>query len=247
MLSIIKRSFESLAKGWKVLAILAVMLIAFNLINLAALPARGATEPTDAQVAIVLLSVIIFIAASAFVNAGVICFFRDLLKTGSARIEDFVDNAKRYFVRMLALLVIIMAISLLIGMLGNLLVAVFPGGVLIIFLMQLLVGVLLVFPIYVAVLEDKGAIESLKIAVQKSVQNYAKVLLLLILLILLLFGFLLVAALLLGIIQLVIKGAVLNVLTALLWGGATAVWVYLSMHVLTEYYLQLTATPAPQA
>lgn len=245
MLSIIKRAFVALPKGFSIFLILFVILVVFNFINLSVTPVTGEIQLTTTQATVILLNCLVLILVTAFVNGGVLCFFKDLIKTGSADVKNFIQNGKRYFPKMLAMIAIIILIGLAIGLLGSWFTFLFEGKVIariIVTIAQFLAGVLIAFPIYALVADDKGVIESFFNAIKKSVNNYPKVLLLLVILLLVLLAFVFIAGFIIGILQLFIKGVAINILMAILMAVVVALWMFLSMEALMDYYLQLQAS-----
>jgi len=179
---------------------LALLFFIFNfVIGLIMLPYAGPENvgnPQSAGIALLvsIISVLIFI----FLQGGALALIRDLLKSGSISFAGFIENGKRYYVRILGLFLIIIAIALVV----ILLVALGASAIIAIAnntlsrsliaacitVISIVGAVLLLYPIYTVIVDDLGPIEALKKGVNTSIANFWKTFGLLLILFLVTFG-----------------------------------------------------------
>jgi len=142
----------------------------------------GAANPQLMPVTLFLslISVLVFV----FLQGGALGVIRDMLKSNSFSLSNFVANGKKYYLKILGLFVIILLLAL--GLI--IIIALISGGILaianntftrsllaaIIIVISLSAVILLLFPIYSIILEDKGPIAAIKKGIQVSMQNFWK-------------------------------------------------------------------------
>ena len=183
--------FQSIAKGFSLSGkLLNVVLIFFALnfiMGLAMLPFSGADSAGNPQTAAIgfimsIISVLIFV----FLQGGALGVIRDLIKNNSLKIADFVNYGKKYYLKILGLFGAILVVAVI----AMIILALLAGGILavantpfmralltaIVIIISLFAVVLLIFPIYIIVLEDRGPIESIKLGLKASMENFWRVL-----------------------------------------------------------------------
>lgn len=179
--------FQAIGRGFSLSAKLmsvALVFFVFNfIIGLAMAPFTGPDKVGNTQAALMtfllsLVSVVIFI----FLQGGALALIRDLLKNNSFNLADLAVNGKKYYLRILGLFLIIIAMALVI----IIILALIASGILavannlltkslitaIIVVISLIAVVLLLFPIYIIVIEESGPVAALKKGVSLSLANF---------------------------------------------------------------------------
>ncbi|NQT07401.1 MAG: hypothetical protein HQ575_07680 [Candidatus Omnitrophica bacterium] len=253
VLDAIKKGFELASKNLN----LVFVILAFNLIwNLGTIPFTPETPPAGVGVgaamspALAIIS-IIFVLASIFIQGGVLGAARDIVKTGKLELAKFKDYGAKFYVRLLALALVIVLIIGIIGFLATLIVAASaPTGnavlIAITTIVALVVGgiglylvVLLFLSPYILVVEDISIVQAMKASIDFVRKALLKVVGLGALLVLIGFGVGLIMGIIAGILSLVIKGKFLQVITGVISAGVNG---YLSVVVticLLSYYLAM--------
>ncbi len=206
---------QSVAKGFsesaKALKIVLIFFVVNFVIGLLALPFSGPQNAGNPQAAamtilISLISILIFI----FLQGGALSSIRDLLKTNSFSMSDFVANGKKYYLKILGLFLSILAVALVV----ILILVLLSGGVLamannaftrslitaVIVMISVIAIVLLLFPVYIIVLEEKGPIEAIKKGIRASLDNFWRALGLFLLLLVIAFALAFIIGLLIALI-----------------------------------------------
>ncbi len=193
--------FESIKKGFSVacssLPVVGVTFIfglIFNLINLAIGPQADAPNAPPSPAMIV--SAILFIILTIFMQAGSMGYIRDSIKQGRAAFSVFVQSGIKNYIRIFILSMIIALIIFIFAVLaavaGGLLTKISQpaaiAAVIAIFLVGIFILVLLFFAPYIAVNESKGVIASLGDSVKLVRANKLKVVLISVILIAIVFA-----------------------------------------------------------
>jgi len=238
---------QSIGKGFSLstkLLVIALIFFIFNFVRrLMMLPFTGPTGATNPQLMPVtlllsLISVLIFI----FLQGGALGAIRDMIKNNSFSLSSFVANGKKYYLRILGLFAIILLLALAL----IIIIALISGGLLavannaftrslltaIIIVISVCAVILLLFPIYSIILEDKGPIAAIKKGIQVSMQNFWKAMGLFLLLLLIAF----VLAFLVGVVGALLAGALpLKVGQAVMLFVNSALQSYLSVVMMTAF------------
>lgn len=211
ILQSVGRGFSESAKLLKIVLIFFI----FNfVIGFLALPFAGpqnAGNPKAAAMTVLisLISILIFI----FLQGGALSSIRDLLKENSFSLSNFIGNGKKYYLRILGLFLSILTIALV----AIIILVLISSGILaiannaftrsfitaVIIVLSLIAIVLLLFPVYIIVLEEKGPIEAVKKGIRVSLDNFWKALGLFLLLLVIAFG----VAFIIGLLIALITGA----------------------------------------
>lgn len=179
----VKKGFSLSGKMLKVVYIFFALNAIMGLISLPLARPENAGKP--AIVAISFIISIIFFIIFVFLQGGALGISRDLVKTGSANLPDFSVYGKKYYVKILGLLLLYILIAL-----GLVLVLSLAGsGILALVnnaFTKTLVGVvagviaflaivLLLFPIYAVVADELGVIPALKKGIALGRENFWKI------------------------------------------------------------------------
>ena len=128
MIDSIKKVFVLSVKALKLFYVLAVVAIVANIINIFIIP----TVPADVEMSVgrsfLVIGWFIFLMLilNAFMVGGTLSYIKDLIKTGQASLSPFANNAKKYFIRILAVLSIILVIGIITQILLIILAAFLP-------------------------------------------------------------------------------------------------------------------------
>ena len=195
------------AKAGKLMNVIIVFFVFNAVVGLISLPlANPARAGNPGIVTVSIISSVLFFLIFIFLQGGALGLVKDLLKTGSASLAQFNGYGKKFYLRILGLLLLYVVIAVGIVLVLSLISA----GLLLLgdnlvtrTIVALLVTVvavavitLLVYPIYALVADDIGSIESLKKGMLLAKANFVRtlalfmVLLLVRLLISLIVGFL---------------------------------------------------------
>ncbi len=180
VLEAVKRGFTEANKLLKVAGIF----FAYNVITgLLSLPLANPERAGEAWViAVAIILAIISFAVFVLIQGGAMGVIKDQIKTGKNDLSRFIDHGKKYYLRILLLLlmylligiVAVLVLTLLYGFTflleGNeVLTALFLMGLV---LLSIAVAVFLLYPLYTIVVEDRSVLESFKKGVKVAKENY---------------------------------------------------------------------------
>lgn len=255
ILQAIGKGFSETTKLMKV----ALIFFAFNLITgLLMLPFAGPDNvgnprATTMAVLVSIISILIFV----FLQGGALALIRDLLKKNSVSLGDFVANGKKYYLKILGLFAIIIAIALVVVLIVALVAAaIFAAAnnpltrailAAIITVISIAAAVLLLFPIYSIVVDEIGPLAAIKKGISLSLKNFWKTLGLLLVLFLVTFGL----AFVIGALTALVTGALPitlgQVITLFINSILQAYLSIVMMVALMAFYLALDVSTAPAA
>src|SRR3989338_6218812 len=115
MMDSVKKAFVLSVKALKLFYVLAAVNIVLNVINIAVIPAPVNAPMSTARSFGVIGITIFFTLISFFVYGGTLAHIKGLIKTGSGNLASFVDDGKKYFLRMLGASILILLIFLIVG------------------------------------------------------------------------------------------------------------------------------------
>jgi len=243
---------QAIIKGFsetKNLGKLVLIFLGFNFImGLIMLPftpqdQTGAVAPSAAPLLISLLSVLLFI----FVQAGALGVIKKQLKTKSWNVSDFIETGKKFYLRILGLFAVIVALALVVilvvSLLSALIFAIGNNGftralvAALVTIISVVAAVVLLFPIYAIVADDIGPIIAVKKCWKYALSCFWPILGLLLVLFLVTFiiAFLigLITALLAGILPIMIGQIITLLINSALQGYLSVVM----MTVLLVFYM----------
>jgi hypothetical protein len=176
----VKKAFSLSGKLMKVMIIFFALNAIMGLISLPLASPENAGKPGIIALSVILS--IVFFAIFIFLQGGALGLARDVHKTGNADMNNFSGYGKKYYVKILGLLVtyILIAVALvlvlsligsgLLALVNNLFVRTLVG--VIAGVVAFLTIVLLLFPIYAVVADELGVIAALKKGVALSKENF---------------------------------------------------------------------------
>ena len=181
MIDSVKRAFTLSQKALKLFYVLACFNIIANLVNILVIPAPVNAEMSVGRSFLVIVVTLIISLAAVFVTGGSVTYVRELIKTGATELTTFLENAKRYFLPLLAVTLIILVLFLVIGIVFSVLSGVMPGALkgIMILLMILLFIVMSVFFImapYILIGSDVPVMDAIKGAILFGKNNFLKIL-----------------------------------------------------------------------
>lgn len=183
--------FEAVKKGFgntfKLKGIILIFFIFNILISFISLPmVNPANAGNPAVIALSIIASIIFFLIFIFLQGGAMGLVRDVIKTGTANLGEFVSYGKKYYSRIFMLLLIYFLIAIAVV----LVMALLSTGILLIgdnvftrslvavmvTLVALVIITFLIYPIYSLIVDDVGAIPALKHGIDTSKNNFVKTL-----------------------------------------------------------------------
>lgn len=253
---------ESIKKGFLVAfrsmdLVLALFVFGFiwNLINVFAF--KNTENPTPPEAALMIVTGVVFILFTIFMQAGSLGYVCDRVKTGAASLSSFASSGGKYYLRILLIGLIVGAVAIVFILLASLALALLGGGqeaaaqpnrtlnALSIALAAILVIVAIYFILlmflapYIAVSEERKVIESLKKSVSTVKANFLRILGVFGLLILIGFVFGLVVGLVFALVSLGVKGPAAEVIFAALSSFVNSYLGVVVTGTFMNYYLAL--------
>lgn len=225
----IKKGFGAANKNLILVVFLFVFNLIWNMINItlapqAVLPAPGeaATPPVlPPQTAfLVLLTSVLFILLSVFMQGGSMGVVKDYIKEGKAKLGKFASYGLKYYLRLFGLGILIILFVLIVAIIAALIIALTTPlnnvvATVIASIVAIAIGVagvymvlLLVLSPYSLICDDAGVIVSMKKSMRIVRKAFLKVLLLLVLLVLIAIGIGFLLGILTGILTVVLPAGV---------------------------------------
>jgi hypothetical protein len=247
ILEAVKKGFGLTSKLMNVVLVFFVFNVVIGLISLPLADPARAGQP--GIIAVSIISSILFFLIFIFLQGGALGTVKDQLKTATSSLAQFTSNGKKFYVRILGLLLLYVLIAVGIVLVLSLLSA----GVLlmgdnvvtraivaaIVTAVAIIVITLLVYPIYIVVIEDVGPFAALKKGVQVAKDNFLRtlglfmVLLIISLLISLVIGFLV------GIITIPLGAAISQVVVAIVNSAIQSYIPIVMMVAFMGFYMAL--------
>ncbi len=244
----IKKGFEIAGKNLNIVLIIFVFLAIGNLVVIPFTPeAAGGADITMPPV-LIAISAILFLVG-IFVQGGILGSVTDVVKAGKPDLGKFKGYGMKFYPRLLGLLLVIMVILGLVGFLATFIVAASTATnnaalvilAVIVALVLVLAGLaallFLFLSPYIAVIDDAGVPQAIKTSVNFVKKAPLKIIGLGLLLILIRAGIGLVIMMIAGMMNFVVKGKVLQAVTALMNAGAYGYISVVMAACLTAYYL----------
>ncbi len=242
MIDSIKKAFVLSVKALKLFYVLVTVNVVMSIINLLILPAPVDVEMSLGRSFLVIGLTILFMLIGFFVYSGALVYIKDLIKTGSTGLAPFMDNGKKYFLKLLALGVIITLIFAIFGVILFVILGLLPGalkGLFIVFMVLsfIALAVLFVMPYYALIGSDLGIIEAIKKGLMTGKNNFLKILGILAIMFLIGVAVVLVASLVSGIFSF-ISGSLSGFITAIIMSIANSVLAILANIAYMDFYLK---------
>ncbi len=193
----LKKGFSVATKSMDLVSILFAFGFLWNLISIFAI--KNPETPSPQESAIMIVSGVLFILISIFMQAGSMGYVRDVVKTGTAGLASFTANGGKYYGRFFLVGIIVALVAGVFLILASLALAFLgqnppPQNIIGFVLAALADGIGVCFVMlmflapYIVVSEDKKAIESLKQSGALVKQDFLRILGIFVLLILIGFG-----------------------------------------------------------
>jgi len=179
----VKNGFGLSKKLMKVVLIFFILNVVMGLISLPLARPENAGKP--GVIAISFVVSIVFFIIFIFLQGGALGLSRDLNKSGNAEMANFSVYGKKYYVRILGLLLlyILIAVALvlvlsligsgILALVNNLFTRTLVGAIA--GVVAFFVIVLLLFPIYAIVADELGIVEALKKGIALGKANFMKI------------------------------------------------------------------------
>ena len=191
---------------------------------------------------------VLFSLIAVLVTGGSLAYVKELIKAGSASLAPFIDNAKKYFLRLLAVTVIILLALAVIGVLLSLILGFLPVALRVI-LMILIFLALIVFVImcpYALVGSELGIVEAVKKGILMAKKNFLNILGI----IAIMFGvavlIMIAASIVTGILSFILR-PISGFITAVVMAAANAVTVVLVNIAYMDFYLKNASSEGTQS
>jgi len=241
MMESIKKAFMLSVKALKLFYVIAAFNIIANIINLLTVPAPT-QEMTAAKSFFVIILTLVISLIAIFIACGSIAYIRDLIKTGSADLAAFVENGKKYFLRLLGVTVLVMLVFLVIGAVLVFIANLMPDVLrvimtLLIVLAFIVAGILFVMPAYALVGSDLGVISSIKKGLEVGKKHFLKILGIAAILFLAAIVVTVVASFLTGVLSLILR-PLSGYIAAIIMAVASGVIAILVNIAYMDYYLK---------
>ncbi len=184
IMEVVKKGFVETSKLMRVVLIFFVFNVVMGLISLPLTDPVNANNPGIAVLSGILT--LIFFLGFVFLQGGALGLVKDRLKTGSADLTQLPAYGKKFYLRILSLLLIYVLIAVAVV----LLLALLSAGLLLlgdnIFLRSIIAVIitivafamitLLVYPVYAIVVDDVSPVMALKNGITTSKENFVKTL-----------------------------------------------------------------------
>lgn len=259
----IKKGFSVAFRSMDLVLVLFVFGFIWNLINVFAF--KNTENPTTQEAVLMIITGVVFILFTIFMQAGSLGYVCDRVKTGASSLSSFVSSGGKYYLRVLVIGLIVGAVAVVFILLASLALALLGGGqdpaaqpnrvlnAVSIALAATLVIVAVYFILlmflapYIAVSEERKAIESIKKSVSTVKANFLRILGVFGLLILIGFVFGLVVGLVFALVSLGIKGQAADVIFSALSSFVNSYLGVVVTGAFMSYYLALAGNSKPNA
>ena len=245
----VKKGFQQTTKLMNVVLVFFVFNVVVGLISLPlANPARAGNPGI---VAVSVISSVIFFLIFIFLQGGALGLVKDQLKTASASMAQFPVYGKKFYVRILMLLLLYIAIA--VGVV--LILSLISAGLLligdnivtrslvaaIVTAVAIAVITLLIYPIYIIIVEDVGALAALKKGINVTKSNFWVTLGLFVVMIIVSLVISLVIGFIIGLITTPMPLGLSQVLIAIVNGAVQSYIPVVMMVAFMSFYMSLTA------
>ncbi|MBN1871469.1 MAG: hypothetical protein JW800_02745 [Candidatus Omnitrophica bacterium] len=181
MIDSVKKAFTLGKKALKLFYVLACFNIMANLVNVMIIPAPVDAEMSLGRSMLVIIVTLLIAVAAVFITGGSIAYVRELVKTGATELTTFLENAKRYFLPLLAVSLIIIVLFLLIGIIFSVITGVMAGVLkaivlLLMILAFIVLSVLFIMAPYMLIGRDVGVMDAIKGSLLFAKDNFLKIL-----------------------------------------------------------------------
>ena len=251
----VKNGFARASKLMNVVLVFFVFNVVVGLISLPlANPAR-AGNPGIITVSVI--SSVLFFLIFIFLQGGALGLVKDQIKTGTTSLAQFNDYGKKFYLRILGLLILYIIIAVGIVLVLSLISAgvlllgdnVVTRTIVALVVTAVAVGIitLLVYPIYALVAEDISSFEALKKGMTLAKNNFLRTLALFIVLLIVSLLISLIVGFIMGLITVPLAPAVSQVIIAIVNAAVQSYIPIIMMVAFMSFYLSLTQGGAQEA
>ena len=255
ILEAVKKGFVETSKLMNVVLVFFIFNVVIGLISLPLANPERAGNPGIVTVSII--SSLLFFLIFIFLQGGALGLVKDRLKAASASMAQFTEYGKKFYVRILALLLLYILIAIGIVLVLSLISAgvlllgdnVATRSIVAAIVTIVAVGVitLLVYPVYVIVVEDAGALAALKKGIDTAKSNFLKTLGLFIVMLIVSLLISLIVGFIIGLITVPLPLGISQVLIAIVNAAVQSYIPIVMMIAFMGFYMALTAGAAPEA
>lgn len=246
---------ETVGKGFllskkliKVVLIFFILNLVMGLIGLPLAAPENAGNPVIAAISFVLT--LIFFAIFIFLQGGALGLSRDIHKTGACEISNFVRYGKKYYLKILSLLLlyilIALGIALVLALVGSGALAIANNAftktlvTVVSVVVAIIAVVTLLFPVYSIVADENAVLQAVKKGISISRNNFWNVLKLFLLLVVISIFISLVVGFIIGFITIPLPLILTRVIITIVNSAVQAYIPIVMMLALMGYYLGLT-------
>jgi hypothetical protein len=249
VLEAVKKGFGETTKLINVVLVFFIFNVVIGLISLPlANPAR-AGNPGIVTVSI--LSSILFFLVFIFLQGGALGTVKDQIKTASSSMAQFVAYGKKYYLRILGLLLLYILIAIAVVLVLSLISAgllllgdniVTRSIVAVIVTLAAVVTItLLVYPIYAIVADDLGSIAALKAGINKAKANFGRTLGLFVLLVVISLVISLIVGFIIGLVTVPLAPVITQIVIAVVNAAVQSYIPIVMMVAFMSFYMSLGA------
>ncbi len=180
----VKKGFSAANSLIKIIGIFFIFNVIVSVLSVPLTNPARAGEPLT--MALSVISSIIFFLIFIFLQGGALGIVKDKLKTANVNLSRFLDYGKKYYLRILGLLVVYIIIAILVVLILGLISAgilllgdnTFTRLIVVVLVAASSLGIitLLIYPIYAIVADDIGPIAAFKKGIMTSISNFWKTL-----------------------------------------------------------------------
>lgn len=254
ILEAVKKGFGQAAKLLNVVLIFFIFNVVIGLISLPlANPARAGNPGI---IAVSIISSILFFLIFIFLQGGALGLVKDQIKTANASIAQFTGYGKKFYLRILGLLLLFILIAIGVVLVLSLISAgilllgdsVLTRSIVALIVTIVAVGVitLLVFPIYVIAVDDLGSIAALKKGIGVAKENFFKTLGLFVVLLVISLILSLIIGFIIGLVTVALPTGISQILVAIVNAGVQSYIPIVMMIAFMGLYMSLASDSAQQ-
>ena len=242
MLESVKKAFTLSGKALKLFYVMASCIVLTNIINVLVIPAPVNVEMSLGKSLLVILLTLLILLVTIFITGGALAYIKELIKTGSASLSPFVNNAKKYFLRLLGIVATIILIFIILGVALFRIIDSTQGAlkasiIILMVLTFIILSVLLILSPCALVGDDVSVIEAIKRGILIGMKNFLKVFVIMLIMFLITLVVLIVASVITGLLSFILK-PIANFITAIIMGIAYAALATLTNIAYMDVYLK---------
>ena len=242
MMDSVKKAFTLGQKALKLFYAVACFNVVANLINVLIIPAPVNNEMTMARSVLVIIITLLISLAAIFVTGGSVAYVKELIKTGATELAAFLENAKKYFLPLLAITLIIVVVFLIIGLIFTVITGLMPGvlkGLTAVLMIAVFVvlSVFLIMAPYIMISGDVGVADAIRGSVLFARNNFLKILGIMAIMFAIALVIMIVASLLTGILSFILR-PLSRIITAVIMAVVNAIMAILVHIAYMDFYLK---------